>query len=158
MRKAKARHPSPPVCELRAEVLGDSEAAVWRVVRLSSGILLPRLHRVLLAALGWFRADDWWFEAAQVRYGEPNESAARAEATTVRLRHLLPDTGHEMRYGIVRDRVTHVHRLTIDRLLTPDPELRDPVCLAGGGTVPTANARATGFDVGLTNAELQRLR
>lgn len=157
MGKAKARHPSPPVCELRAEMLEDG-AAVWRVVRLSSGVLLPRLHRVLLAALGWFRADEWWFEAAAVRYGEPNEQDARADAATVRLRHLLPDIGHELRYGITRDRATYAHRLTIDRLLSPDPNLRDPVCLAGAGTVPTASARATGFDVRVTNAELQRLR
>ncbi len=155
MVKGSSRHPSPPIVELRVEL---QNAMAWRVVRLSSGIILPRLNRVLLAALGWFTADDWWFEAAQVRYGEPNEQDERRHASTVRLRHILPDTGTEASYVIQLDRVEWAHRLTIDRLLTPSPDLRDPVCLSGNGTVPTGNARASGFDVRVTNAELERLR
>jgi hypothetical protein len=153
---AKGAHPSPPISELRVELL-DQPAAPWRLVRLSSGIRLRGLHRVLLAALGWFKADDWWFEAAGVRYGEPNELDARHDAATVRLRHILPDTGTEAMYVLQRDREEWQHRLTIDRLLTPSPELRDAVCLSGAGTVPTRNARASGFDVRVTNAELNKL-
>lgn len=154
---AKRRHPSPPIAELRVE-LRASESYAWRLLRLSSGVLLPRLHRVLLAAMGWFSADDWWFEAAGLRYGLPNEHEERSDASTVRLRHILPDTGHEATYVIVVDRATWTHHLTVERLLTPNPEMRDAVCLSGNGTVPTGNARATGFDVRVTNAELERLR
>lgn len=157
MGKTRTKHASPPICELRIELL-DNEPSAWRVLRLSSGILLPRLNRVLLIALGWFKAVDWWFEAAQVRYGAPNESADSHDAATVRLRHILPDTGHEALYVIELDRTPRRHRLTLDRLLTPNPALRDPVCLSGGGTVPTGHARALGFDVRVTNAELERLR
>jgi hypothetical protein len=154
MGKGSSKHPSPPIVELRVELQNDQ---AWRVVRLSSGITLPRLHRVLLAALGWFTADDWWFEAAQVRYGQPNELDERRDASTVRLRHILPDTGTEASYVIRLERGEWTHRLTVDRLLTPNPDLRDPVCLRGSGTVPTGNARASGFDVRVTNAELERL-
>lgn len=136
----------------------DHEPSVWRVLRLSSGILLPRLNRVLLITLGWFKATDWWFEAAQVRYGAPNESAGYNESSTVRLRHILPDTGTEALYAIQLDRTLWQHRLTLDRLLTPNPALRGPVCLSGAGTVPTGHARALGFDVRVTNAELEHLR
>ena len=55
MGKTRTKHASPPICELRVELL-DSEPSAWRVLRLSSGILLPRLNRVLLIALGWFKA------------------------------------------------------------------------------------------------------
>jgi hypothetical protein len=131
---------------------------VWRVIRLSSGVLLPRLNRVLLTALGWFKAGDWWFEAAHVRYGEPNEANDIVDAATVRLRHILPDTGTGASYVCEAAGALWSHRLTIDRLLAPDPELRDPVCLSGNGTVPTGHARASGFDVRVTNAELERLK
>jgi hypothetical protein len=151
-------HPAPPICELRVELQGNGETCAWRVIRLSSGVLLPRLNRVLLTALGWFKASDWWFEAAQVRYGKPNESNDVQEAATVRLRHILPDTGTEASYSCVAVGAWWQHRLTIDRLLTPNPEMRDPVCLSGGGTVPTGHARAQGFDVRVTNAELAQLR
>jgi hypothetical protein len=154
MGKGNSRHPSPPIVEVRIEL---AEAGAWRVIRLSSGVLLPRFHRVLLVALGWFKADDWWFEAAGARYGEPNELAGREDATTVRLRHILPDTGTEATFTIELDRRDYLHRLSLDRLLTPSPDLRDPVCLSGAGTVPTGNARASGFDVRVTNAELARL-
>ncbi|MGH7710863.1 MAG: IS1096 element passenger TnpR family protein [Gemmatimonadaceae bacterium] len=156
MPKTSTRHPSPPICELRVELLGE-QAGAWRVIRLSAGVLLPRLSRVLLAALGWFKADDWWFEAAQIRYREPNAHTERTDAGTVRLRHILPDTGTEALYVVGLDRAEWRHRLTIDRLLTPSPDLRAPVCLAGRGTVPTGNARASGFDVRVTNAELKQL-
>ena len=152
-----SRHPSPPICELRVELVGD-ERLVWRLIRLSSGILLPRLHRVLLAAMGWFTASDWWFEAAHTQYGLPNESSERHDPSKVRLRHILPDTGHDAWYEIASNRQRWRHRLSLDRLLTPNPDLRDPVCLSGHGTVPTGNARASGFDVRVTNAELQLIR
>jgi hypothetical protein len=154
MGKGKSRHPSPPIAELRVEL---EEGAVWRVIRLSSGILLPRLHRVLLTALGWFRADDWWFEAAGMRYGEPNEDDSRHDAATVRLRHIAPDSGSDAFYVCATAGAVRRHRLSIDRLLTPHPDLRDPVCLSGGGVVPTGHARASGFDVRVINAELARL-
>ena len=157
MGKGSTRHPSPPICELRVELL-DHEPSAWRVLRLSSGILLPPLNRVLLITLGWFKAVDWWFEAAQVRYGAPNESAESHDASTVRLRHILPDTGTEALFVIQLDRTPWRHRLTLDRLLTPNPALRGPMCLNGGGTVPTGHARALGFDVRVTNAELKQLR
>jgi hypothetical protein len=107
--------------------------------------------------MGWFSADDWWVEAAGLRYGEPNEHKEHHAASTVRLRHILPDTGHEATYMIIVDRATWTHRLTVERLLTPNRELRDAVCLSGSGTVPTGNARASGFDVRVTNAELKRI-
>lgn len=157
MGKGSGRHPSPPICELRVELL-NHEPPAWRVIRLSSGVVLPRLHRVLLAAMGWFKAQDWSFEAAQVRYSTPNESSVRHDASTVRLRHILPDINTEATYVIELDRAIWRHRLAIDRLLTPNPALRDPVCLSGAGTVPTGHARALGFDVRVTNAELARLR
>jgi len=154
MARGSAGHPAPPICELRVELQHGTERSVWRVIRLSSGVLLPRLNRVLLTALGWFKASDWWFEAAQVRYGEPNESSDVEAAATVRLRHILPDTGTEASYACEVAGAWWRHRLTIDRLLTPNPEMRDPVCLSGEGTVPTGHARALGFDVRVTNAEL----
>ncbi len=157
MGKGNARHPSPPICELRVELLGD-QPGPWRAIRLSSGVLLPRLNRVLLTALGWFKADDWWFEAASVLYAGHNESTERHTAATVRLRHILPDTGTEAHYVVQLDRAPWRHRLTLERLLTPNPDLRDPVCLSGDGVVPTGHARASGFDVRVTNAELIRLR
>lgn len=159
MARSGTAHPAPPICELRVELLNASgERSAWRVIRLSSGVLLPRLNRVLLTALGWFRARDWWFEAARVRYGEPNESNDVQSAATVRLRHILPDTGTEASYGCEVAGDWWLHRLTIDRLLTPNPEMRDPVCLGGAGTVPTGHATASGFDVRVTNAELVRLK
>lgn len=157
MGKTRTKHPSPPICELRIELL-DHEPSAWRVVRLSSGILLPRLNRVLLITLGWFKAVEWMFEAAHVRYGAPNESADTQDASTIRLRHILPDTGTEALYAIQLERTLWRHRLTVDRLLTPDPAMRDPVCLSGAGTLPTGHARALGFDVRVTNVELERLR
>lgn len=155
MGRGNAGHRAPPICELRVELEGAESA--WRVIRLSSGVLLPRLNRVLLTALGWFKANDWLFEAAHVRHGEPNESNDVADAATVRLRHILPDTGTEASYSCDVAGEWWRHRLTIDRLLTPNPLLRDPVCLSGAGTVPTGHARASGFDVRVTNAELARL-
>lgn len=153
---AKQRHPSPPICELRSE-LQSRESSAWRVIRLSSGVLLPRLHRVLLAAMGWFSAEDWWFVAAGTHYSAPNGQEERQAASTVRLRHILPDTGYQATYVIVVDRTTWTHQLTLVRLLTPNPDMRAPVCIAGAETVPTGNARASGFDVRVTNAELKRI-
>ncbi|MGQ0640184.1 MAG: IS1096 element passenger TnpR family protein [Gemmatimonadaceae bacterium] len=155
MGKGSSRHPSPPIVELRVEL---QQSTTWRVIRLSSGVVLPRLNRILLAALGWFKAEDWWFEAAQVRYGAPNELDDRTDAATVRLRHILPDTGTDATYVVRLDRKEYQHRLMIDRLLTPSAELRDAVCLSGAGTVPTRHALASGFDVRVTNAELALMR
>jgi len=145
----------PPIAELRVEL---QETGTWRLLRLSSGVLLPRLQRVLLTALGWFKADGWRFEAAHLCYGMPNETAECADAATVRLRHILPDTGTEATFVVTLDRVEYRHRLTVDRLLTPNVALRDAVCLSGAGTVPARHARALGFDVRVTNVELARLR
>lgn len=92
---ACATHPGAvafrPMRTTRLRVsLRDVEPAVVRVLDVPAGALLPELHDLLQAALGWTDSHLHLFDAGEVRYGMPDTDALDDERdeTGVALRAL----------------------------------------------------------------------
>lgn len=70
------RFPLPDdVFQLRVELLG-AEPAIWRRLLIDQAVLLPELHWILQAAMGWTNSHLHQFSVGEVRFGEPDEDFA----------------------------------------------------------------------------------
>ena len=109
-----------------------------------SDLILHRLHDVIQVAMGWqdqhlyeFRAGPWRFQAAD--QAEPPDGFFNVrpprDSRTVRLWEVAPEPGsvlvYEYDFGD-----SWMHRVAVEKILPPDPDLGDGVCLAGRRACP----------------------
>jgi Plasmid pRiA4b ORF-3-like protein len=141
---AQTRKPAPrpvdsqaPVYQLRVELL-HLKPAIWRQILVPGSIKLPKLHSVLLWTMGWEGGHLHEFVFGHTNYGIPDPdfpidppmlNEARVPLTTalgaLKSFTYLYDFGDNWQ-----------HRVKVEKVLPPDPELRLPVCLAGRNACP----------------------
>ena len=130
--------PPPMLLQLRIQLQGV-EPAVWRQVLVPESITLPRLHRVIQAAMGWRNSHLHEFEINRVRYGQPDlmrDSGPEGliAETGIDLKQCLGGvTSFEYLYDFGDD---WRHLVQVEARVRPDQPLLKPMCLAGDGVCP----------------------
>lgn len=80
--------------------LVDSEPAVWRRLLVDQDVLLPQLHRILQAAVGWTDSHLHQFLVGDLRFGEPDDelSPGPIDYRRISLNQVLPRQGATLIY------------------------------------------------------------
>lgn len=110
---------------------------IWRRIWVPSTMSLPRLHRVIQAAMGWWDCHLHQFVADGVCYGEPDpdfELDIKNERS-VKLSRLLKNEGDKIiyEYDFGDD---WEHEIRLEEKLPFDNQISLPVCLAGDRACP----------------------
>ncbi len=122
--------------QLRIELL-EMSPAVWRSVIVPGAITLPKLHRVIQAAMGWEDVHLHEFEIAGHRYGPPDtdfpDPALINESRVTLAVCLNAAASFAYTYDFGDD---WQHRITVEGILSGDTPLKAAHCIAGEGACP----------------------
>ncbi|CAN7341362.1 plasmid pRiA4b ORF-3 family protein [Trinickia sp. LjRoot230] len=126
-----------PVYQLHIE-LKYLKPAVWRRVLVPASIRLPKLHVVLLLAMGWEGGHLHEFMFGDTNYGVPDldfpSDPPMLNEARVTLDRAL---GTRKSFTYLYDYGDNwQHRVKIEKVLPTDPELRSPICLDGRNACP----------------------
>jgi len=126
-----------PIYQLRIELL-YLEPAIWRRILVPASIKLSKLHVVLLWTMGWAGGHLHEFVIGHDHYGIPDPNydtppliqredriALGAALGAHRAFTYLYDYGDGWE-----------HRVTVEKILLPDPGLKSPKCLDGANACP----------------------
>ncbi|MEU6714416.1 plasmid pRiA4b ORF-3 family protein [Nonomuraea sp. NPDC046802] len=136
--------PGEPVYELKITLLDTDDPVVWRRLRVSAGIPLSRLHRILAVAMGW---DDYHLHVFTVggrRYGQPSPEwdDGLLDETTVTLADVVGGAG--ARIGWEYDfGDSWEHELVVERAMEAEEGVAYPVVVAGEGACPPEDCGGT---------------
>jgi len=127
----------PPIYQLRIELL-EVEPAVWRQILVPASIKLHQLHVVLLWTMGWAGGHLHEFVIGHDHYGIPDPDFDTP-----------PPIQREERFTLAaalgaRKAFTYLydygdgweHRITVAKILPPDPAMKSPRCLDGANACP----------------------
>ena len=133
----RAINSSAPDYVLRVELL-HIKPAIWRRIVVPGSIKLPKLHAVLLLAMGWDGGHLHEFVFGDTNYGEPDPDfpsdppmVNEARVTLAKALGALKSFTYLYDYGD-----NWRHRIKVEKVLAADPELRSPVCLDGRNACP----------------------
>src|SRR5688500_17775274 len=124
------------IFEIKIELRGV-RAAVLRRVQVAGELTLAGLHEVVQVAMGWTDSHRHESDVDGARYGQPDPDwgfdEVRDEAR-VKLSRLVGQG----------DRVDYLydfgdgwdHRLTVEKVLAPEPDVRYPRCVSGRRACP----------------------
>jgi len=128
---------APPIYQLRIELL-EVEPAVWRQILVPASIKLHQLHVVLLWTMGWAGGHLHEFVIGHDHYGIPDPDYDTP-----------PPIQREERFTLAaalgaRKAFTYLydygdgweHRITVAKILPPDPAMKSPRCLDGANACP----------------------
>ena len=124
------------IFEIKIE-LREVRPAVLRRVQVPGDMTLAGLHEVVQVAMGWTDSHLHEFEVNGARYGQPDpdwDDGEVADEAKVMLFRLL---GQGDRVGYVYDFGDGwTHRLTVEKVLAPEPGLQYPRCVSGRRACP----------------------
>jgi hypothetical protein len=141
---AQSRKPAPgavkspsPVYQLRVELL-YLKPTIWRQVLVPGSITLAKLHRVLQWSMGWDDEHLHEFEFDGTCYGQPDPDFPTDPPMLNEARIPLTQAlGASKSFLYLYDFGDNwEHKVKIEKILAPDPELRLPLCLAGRNACP----------------------
>jgi hypothetical protein len=126
-----------PIYQLRIELL-DVEPAIWRRVLVPATIKLHKLHVVLLWTMGWAGGHLHEFVIGQDHYGIPDPDYDTPPLIQREDRITLGAAlGTRKAFTYLYDFGDGwEHRLTVEKILPPDPGLKSPRCLEGAHACP----------------------
>jgi Plasmid pRiA4b ORF-3-like protein len=126
-----------PVYQLHIE-LKYLKPAVWRRVLVPASIKLPKLHVVLLWAMGWDGGHLHEFVFGDDNYGMPDPDFPSDPPMLNEARVSLGEAlGALKSFTYIYDYGDKwQHRVKVEKVLPPDPELRLPVCRGGRNACP----------------------
>ncbi len=137
-------------------VLQDIRPQIWRRVQVPADIRLGRLHLVFQFALGWTNSHLHSFAFDGVQYTMPYEEGALEELQMEDERNLsLEDLvkAAKTRFGYDYDfGDSWHHEVMVEKVLSADPAIRYPICLAGTRACPPEDCGGVGG-----YAELQKV-
>lgn len=119
--------------------LEDVHPPVWRRLRVTDTITLPKLHNVLQIVMGWEDSHLHQYQTGDVSYCIPDpdfpDPPGTRDERRVKLRTLLPGPGafliYEYDFGD-----SWRHRVEVEQALPFDPAAKLPVCLDGARACP----------------------
>jgi hypothetical protein len=126
-----------PVYQLHIE-LKYLKPAVWRRVLVPASIKLPKLHVVLLWAMGWDGGHLHEFVFGDTNYGVPDADFPSDPPMLNEARvSLAKALGALKSFTYIYDFGDNwQHRVKVEKVLSADPELRLPICLDGRNACP----------------------
>ena len=142
-RKPTLRMVSSPefIYQLRVELLG-LRPAIWRQILVRGSVQLSRLHAILLMTMGWDGGHVHEYVIGDKNYGEvdplfrpdvPDDLPLLDEAKAT----LAVVLGDRKLFTYIYDFGDNwQHRVKVEKILPPDPDLRSPICLAGRNACP----------------------
>jgi hypothetical protein len=137
--KSSAHAQLQRVYQLRIE-LQEIQPRIWRTILVPETLTLPRLDRVVQAAMGWMNTHLHVWHIAGKRYGvpDPNWDAPgelideRKIAIGSVLGDRVDEFGYEYDFGDGWE-----HRVVVEKRLAADPERNTwPMCIAGANACP----------------------
>jgi Plasmid pRiA4b ORF-3-like protein len=126
-----------PIYQLRIELLGV-KPAIWRRIVVPGSVRLHKLHAVLLWTMGWAGGHLHEFVIGHDHYGEPDPDfdtpplVQRDDRVT-----LAAALGARKSFVYLYDFGDGwEHRVTVEKILPPAPQLKLPQCLDGANACP----------------------
>lgn len=132
---AKPRSKSTKSYQLRVELKGV-KPAVWRRIAVGSTIKLSRLHRILLAVMGWQGGHLHEFNFADAIYGDADEeleSGAEDESRVSLVKALAGSASFTWVYDYGD---FWVHKVKLERIVDLGVPLQTAMCLTGANACP----------------------
>ena len=124
-----------PVLQVKISLLGMSDPPVWRRLLLPAHIRLDRLHGVIQAAMGWEDDHMHVFMDGARRYGLADCELGQRDERKVTLGQLLKRARQRIRYTYDFGDDWE-HEILLEGVLTAEPDVHYPVCVAGKGACP----------------------
>lgn len=139
-RKSFLRQVKAPVPDyvLRVE-LQYIKPAIWRRIVVPGSIRLGQLHVVLQLAMGWEGGHLHEFVFGEANYGEPDDFDFPSDPPILNEARvtLAKALGGLKSFTYIYDFGDNWrHRVKVEKALTPDPDLRRPLCLDGKNACP----------------------
>jgi len=127
----------PPIYQLHIELL-DLEPAIWRRILVPASIKLHKLHVVLLWTMGWAGGHLHEFVIGDDNYGIPDPNYDTPPVIQREDRITLDAAlGTRKAFTYLHDYGDGwEHRVTVEKILPPDPGLKSPRCLDGAHACP----------------------
>ncbi len=125
-----------PVYQLKV-TLKDSKPPIWRCIQVRGSTTFARLHDILQITMGWTDSHLHQFIVRNEYYGVPNPGwdMEVKDERRVKLEQLVAG---------VKDRFIYeydfgdswAHAILVEKMLTPEPGVKYPVCLTGKRACP----------------------
>ena len=119
--------------------LRDSGPPIWRRVQVKEDMTLAQLHRVVQSVFGWENYHLHEFTIEGRTYGIPDpefdDDRTVYDERDLRLKKVLPQVGFAFEY-LYDFGDCWYHDLLLETILSPDPEVDYPVCIAGERSGP----------------------
>jgi hypothetical protein len=116
--------------------LRGTKPPIWRRLEVPSTISLEQLHRGIQEAFGWQDYHMWAFTTPDGDdYGVPDPELGHRNAATTKLDRIAPDAGDRVRYTYDFGDDWE-HDILVEDVLTPEPGISYPRCLAGRRACP----------------------
>lgn len=127
---------STPIYTLRIE-LQDVEPLVWRRVQVPANITLPKLHRVIQAAMGWTNSHLHSFRVGEHEYAQPDELEELdfIDEKGVKLDSLIGDSIDAFSYQYDFGDSWH-HQIIVESKGKGKPGWSYPLCIGGQRACP----------------------
>jgi hypothetical protein len=123
-----------PVLQVKVRLLESSRPPVWRRLLVPADIRLDRLHGVIQAAMGWEDCHMHAFSDGS-REWRSDPDLGRGDERKATLDRLLKGEGERIAYTYDFGDDWE-HEITLEGVLTAEPGMRYPVCVAGEGACP----------------------
>jgi hypothetical protein len=127
--------PVDSISQVKISLLGSSKPPVWRRLLIPADIQLDRLHGVIQAAMGWEGYHMHIFSDGTREYGLADPELGHRDERKATLGQLLEREGERMRYTYDLGDGWE-HEIVVEKVLTAEPDVRYPVCVAGKGACP----------------------
>lgn len=126
-----------PIYQLRIE-LRYVKPTVWRQLLVPASIKLHQLHGALLWTMGWAGGHLHEFVVGHDHYGEPDPNFDTPPAVQREDRITLAAAlGARKSFVYLYDFGDGwEHRVSVEKILLPDPALKLPLCVAGANACP----------------------
>jgi pRiA4b ORF-3-like protein len=127
-------------------VLDEVRPLVRRRVQVPGEVSLAMLHEVVQSAVGWTNSHLHEFEIAGRRYGMSNPDWGDQDVIDEATGTLFRLVGRGDRFSYVYDFGDNWnHHITVEKILSPEPGVRYPRCVAGRGPVRPRMSAALGL-------------
>lgn len=126
-----------PIYQLRIE-LQHLKPLIWRSVLVPGSIKLSKLHVVVLRTMGWMGGHLHEFIIGDTHYGQPDADFPQSPPVLRDDRNSLAESlGALKTFRYLYDFGDGwEHKVRIEKLLSPDPAVHLPLCLAGANACP----------------------
>ena len=132
--------PTSSICQLKIS-LKWLKPPIWRRVLVPADISLAKLHQVTQTVMGWEDHHLHQFRVGEKTYGGPALTEDDfydppvEDENKARLGEIATEEGDKFLYEYDFGD-NWEHEVLVEKIITPDPELRYPICLTGKRACP----------------------